>query len=69
MIISIDELITNPKERFKARHSSESTVTLSTGKKINFNKGSHHNRTIDYDGSLSAEETRQLVLATKLMGF
>ena len=69
MTISIDELISNPRKRFKARHSSESTVALTTGKKINFNKVSHHYRNIDYDGSLSAEETRQLVLATKLMGF
>ena len=67
MKTNIYALFTNPIARLLARISRHCTVTLSTGKVLEFHKGFRCG-TCSYEGSMTKTEEQEYVHAMMLMG-
>ena len=67
MAINMYALYTSPIARLFARISRHCTVTLSTGKELEFNKG-FHGGCCSYEGSMTKTEEQEYIHAMMLMG-
>ena len=67
MKINMYALYTSPITRLLARLSRHCTVTLSTGKELNFDKGFRCGG-CSYEGSMTKEEDQEYIHAMMLMG-
>lgn len=67
MAFNMYALYTNPIARFFARFSRHCTVTLSTGKILEFDKKSHCG-ICSYEGAMTKTEEQEYIHAMMLMG-
>lgn len=66
--VNMEALYSMPKARFFVRISNESTINLSTGKKIKLEKKFFRRRIYTYEGVLTKDEEKELKDAIKIIG-